>query len=646
MGMSIYNNLTAMSALHENNRNEKSLAKMLKRAASGMKINSVGDDASGYAISEKMRVKLRALGQCKENTIKGKDMIETASAAVDQQVNIMKQIKTVALRATDDTYTDKDRENLQKEVEQLLDQSEDIANTKFNGIELLNQRCISSVTKWFDADAPYRTNPNNTPVLKQAATSDYNVPHGVYVDIDASTVLYDPNSKQAGSALTSMPAAGMWVWDNAANDVAQVFHNATDNSWHLGSITGNLIQINGVANPPGSTPATSTNVSKAELTKLTAVPNIGDKVTTSGSYPARNSFDVKTDIFTNKLSYWDDSQNSEYITEMDLSALPGSIANIPNDLDGLGFSFDCGGCDQFVTVMFDANASDTKRYEGVTGNPAPLCYVVGVSNVTTTPSLEASLGEVIFNGISSVTKYNGGASLPSAADATVGIADRHDIELNYYAATGKFSITKSGPAIVLMNGLMGEMKETDAYKPEQRLYLQIADKGSQNTKITLPNTTLSILFPDNNKNWDIFPKDDDYPQEWPKGYDMLSDAQKKAKWKDEVWQYPKETVILDIRTCVSTREKANVFLDNVDQAIKYLLNANTTLGAQSNKLDSTQENIVTMHENTTSAESVIRDADMAKTMMEYAKSNLLAQGSQSMLAQANQTPQAVISLLQ
>lgn len=66
---------------------------MLKRAASGMKINSAGDDASGYAISEKMRVKLRALGQCKENTIKGKDMIETASAAVDQQVNIMKQIK-------------------------------------------------------------------------------------------------------------------------------------------------------------------------------------------------------------------------------------------------------------------------------------------------------------------------------------------------------------------------------------------------------------------------------------------------------------------------------------------------------------------------------------------------------------------------
>ena len=109
MGMVIYSNLAAMSALHENNRNEKSVAKALKQAASGMKLNSAGDDASGYAISEKMRVKLRALGQCRENSVKGQDMLKTASAAVDSQVDIMKRVKTVALQATDDTYTDKDR---------------------------------------------------------------------------------------------------------------------------------------------------------------------------------------------------------------------------------------------------------------------------------------------------------------------------------------------------------------------------------------------------------------------------------------------------------------------------------------------------------------------------------------------------------
>ena len=117
MGMSIYNNLTAMSALHENNRNEKSLAKMLKRAASGMKINSAGDDASGYAISEKMRVKLRALEQNDRNVKNGASMLRTASGAVQEQTNLLKTIKQKVIDASNDTNTDQDREVIQKEID-------------------------------------------------------------------------------------------------------------------------------------------------------------------------------------------------------------------------------------------------------------------------------------------------------------------------------------------------------------------------------------------------------------------------------------------------------------------------------------------------------------------------------------------------
>lgn len=84
----------------------------------------------------------------------------------------------------------------------------------------------------------------------------------------------------------------------------------------------------------------------------------------------------------------------------------------------------------------------------------------------------------------------------------------------------------------------------------------------------------------------------------------------------------------------------------LDRGIDYLLDAQTSIGAQINHMYHADDNIVTQHENTTSAESVIRDADMAKTMMSYAKYNILSQTSQSMLAQANQTPQSVLSLLQ
>ena len=97
---------------------------------------------------------------------------------------------------------------------------------------------------------------------------------------------------------------------------------------------------------------------------------------------------------------------------------------------------------------------------------------------------------------------------------------------------------------------------------------------------------------------------------------------------------------------MTTRHKAVNAIGKIDTAIRHALDENTRIGAYQARLQETEANLVIGNENTTAAESVIRDADMAKTMMEYAKSNLLAQGSQSMLAQANQTPQAVINLLQ
>lgn len=652
--MVIFNNITAMSVLNENNRNASKLGEVIAQAASGVRINSAGDDASAYGISEKMRVRVRALGQCDENSVKGQDLLDTASAAVDEQVNIMKQVKTVAMRATDGTYTDEDRKILQKEVSQLLDQSENIAHTTFNDIYLLNQKKISSINPWFDPSAPYRPNVNNMPVLAQAATANKTVPNGGYVDITPTTVLYDPNNPGQGNPLTSLPANGSYVWDNSANAPVRVYKDPSDGSLHLGSISGTLVEVSGQSNPPGGTPATSTNVSVVQLPQITGTPAVGSTVataatSTTGSFTV---YRVTNDPFSGSLALWASSGSTptggsyNSIDELDLSALSSKVKNLPYDLDGLGFSFNCGGCAQFVTVMFDAGSSATTLYEGVSGNPPPLCYVVGVANVRAVPSLEASLGETIFNGINSATKWTKGASLPSTVDTSTTIADRHDIKLNYHAATGKISITKNGPSITLMNGIRGEMKADILFNPWQDLYLQTNDKSSQHTRIFLPNTTLSILFPASASRWDIVPQSGDYPVDWPKGYDGLSEAEKQAKWRNEVWPYPDRMVNLDVDHCVSTRERANVFLGDVDQAIKYLLHANTNLGAQSNRLDYTEDNIVVMQENVTAAESALRDADMAKSAMEYAKYNLLHQASQSMLAQANQTPQGVLSLLQ
>ena len=97
---------------------------------------------------------------------------------------------------------------------------------------------------------------------------------------------------------------------------------------------------------------------------------------------------------------------------------------------------------------------------------------------------------------------------------------------------------------------------------------------------------------------------------------------------------------------VTTQHGASVAIRVVDGAIQYALDEATTVGAYISRLEYTVENITVSNENTVSSESTIRDADMAREMTEYTKSNVLTQAAQSMLAQANQNSSNVLSLLQ
>ncbi|MCI7078320.1 MAG: hypothetical protein MR949_05030 [Veillonellaceae bacterium] len=204
MGMSIYNNLTAMSALHENNRNEKSLAKMLKRAASGMKINSAGDDASGYAISEKMRIKLRALEQNDRNVKNGASMLRTASGAVQEQTNLLKTIKQKVIDASNDTNTDQDREVIQKEIDHCYSQMADIVyDTEFNGKKILLGNSVAEVvSSWEVLNNAMLADDSDIPgLLADANESSLDGEQGPFATFGKATddVRYDGYNKKAES---------------------------------------------------------------------------------------------------------------------------------------------------------------------------------------------------------------------------------------------------------------------------------------------------------------------------------------------------------------------------------------------------------------------------------------------------------------
>ena len=146
MSMVVKNNMSAISTLNTLNKNSSALASSLKKVSSGMKINSAADDASGYAISERMRVQIRGLDQANQNTQNGTSMMKVAEGAVSSTVDILKTLKEKVINAANDTNTDADRQTIQKELDQSIDQIDDNANVTYNGKYLVDGSHNSKTT--------------------------------------------------------------------------------------------------------------------------------------------------------------------------------------------------------------------------------------------------------------------------------------------------------------------------------------------------------------------------------------------------------------------------------------------------------------------------------------------------------------------
>lgn len=138
MAMVVKNNMPAKNTLNQTDKNDKALAKSLKKVASGMKINSAADDASGLSISEKMRVQINSLEQDIDNTQTGNSMLKVAEGGVQSTVDILRTLKEKVINAANDTNTDADRATIQKELDQAVDQLDENANVQYNGKVMLD----------------------------------------------------------------------------------------------------------------------------------------------------------------------------------------------------------------------------------------------------------------------------------------------------------------------------------------------------------------------------------------------------------------------------------------------------------------------------------------------------------------------------
>ena len=137
--MRINNNIMAMNAHRQLAVNQTNASKSMERLSSGLRINRAGDDAAGLAISEKMRGQIRGLKQAQRNAQDGISLIQTAEGALNETHAILQRMRELATQAATDTNEVQDRDEIQKEINQLTSEINRIGNTtEFNKKTLLN----------------------------------------------------------------------------------------------------------------------------------------------------------------------------------------------------------------------------------------------------------------------------------------------------------------------------------------------------------------------------------------------------------------------------------------------------------------------------------------------------------------------------
>ena len=145
MAMQVKNNMDAIQTLNKLNQNSNALSKSLQKVSSGMKINGAKDGASEYSISERMRVQIRSLDQANQNTQNGNALLNTAEGAIQSSIDILRTLKEKAINAANDTNNDEsDRQMIQKELNQFLDQLDDNAGVTYNG-KILNEGTYAAI---------------------------------------------------------------------------------------------------------------------------------------------------------------------------------------------------------------------------------------------------------------------------------------------------------------------------------------------------------------------------------------------------------------------------------------------------------------------------------------------------------------------
>ena len=614
MAMVVKNNMTAINTLNTLNKNSSALSKSLQKVSSGMKINSAADDASGYAISERMRVQIRSLDQANQNTQNGSSMMKVAEGAVSSTVEILKTLKEKAVNAANDSNTDSDRQTIQKELDQSIDQINDNANVTFNGKYLVdgskNSKGNATYTVLTNQSLSTDTKADTDLTALKARSGDSLEIH----DTDKITVSYVQAGKTHSTTFDAKGAKLQDIFTKAEqiDEKSKIFADSSNESVRTSMGVAEAVPADKAINDANKA-LYGVEDSATDAADLKAKIDAGKDKTNSATkalYDAVKDGDTTDNSLVNDIVKYNKAMDDAGTADkkIDTAALKDYIT--------IGDATQADAGNKFTTAN-GGNVSDQLAFMKALSSDANYKNFVSDATYAKAQAADTAYGDYK----TAKTTYDN-AHTAVVSSKTVGIDAAGD---KVETASGEkgISITANEGGIrgqisgfnISITDSKGNVKKSanaalDAFSETVRaqnksddnaITLQVGAAANQSIKVGLTDMRAEALG--------------------LKGDDGTT-------------------------LNISTQGKANAAINVLDNAIQKALDQQTTIGSVESRLEYTSSNLTTASENVQASESTIRDADMAKEMTNYTKNNVLLQAAQSMLAQANQSSSNVLSLLQ
>lgn len=584
MSTVINHNLPAMNTYGKLVKNSTAASKSMEKLSSGLRINRAGDDAAGLAISEKMRGQIRGLDQASANAQDATNMLNTAEGALGTTEDILQRMKELATQAANDTNVKSDRGEIQKEINQLTSEINRIGNTtEFNTQKLLK-------------------GDGGTALEGVAGTSTTAMSHGEDAKLTQANASFTVTTGGANNDSLSITLNGKKLTVNFTDQAGADASKAKDGSMQTnGNETTMTIFVSHDSDNAKNLANNGSAIRDALRQMIAADDSLKGQYEITGSGAQISVAAVKGGSF--------DGTNSS------ISAATGGSFTAGGTLHGT-IAGTSGTYTEAVAatggINLGAAASGGEVYAKFAGKGITI-------NGTALEFYDGSKGA--YTGKAQGIDISGAKTAAEVVAAVVDQAKVDGVTLSVGTGTRINIASKTG-------GLAGNdlTSQNGTVQKDFSATFQVGANQGQSMTIELGDARAAALGISGAANG--------------------SDSATGAKFTNtKVVTNGTTTINEEAALDVSNHQNATNAIAVIEKAIESVSAERSKIGAYTNRLEYTIDQVTNTSENISSSESRIRDVDMAKEMMKYQTKNVNMQAAQAMLAQANQAPQNVLSLL-